>query len=170
VQGNRLHWLEILELPLLSYSFDIVKNEGLAQVIVRDAFVKFYLDNEKYLKPKSWLYREVRNSSLARLRDSKNSSVSSEQLDLFNDTPGTTDSCPRNPLKKDEKIRRVCHFQRQLPEDLMELLTLKFGKKLNYKEIAKQKETSVSRVGYDLQKLINELTLELQEEGIVECP
>lgn len=167
MKGNHLNWLETLELPLLSYSNEIVKDEGLAQVIVRDAFVKFYLDNEKYPKPKSWLYREVRNSSLARRRDSKNSFVSSRQLDLFNDTLGTTDSLTGNRLNKDEKIRRVCHFQRQLPEDLMELLTLKFRKKLNYEEIAKQKDTSVSRVGYDLQKLINELTVELKEEGIV---
>ena len=167
MKGNRLCWLEILELPLLSYSYDIVKDEGLAQVIVRDAFVKFYSDNEKSPEPKSWLYREVRNSSLARLRDSKTSFVSSEQLDFFNDTLDPTDSCRRNLLNKNEKIRRVCHFQKQLPEDLIELLTLKLGKKLNYKEIAKQKDTSISRVGYELQKLINELTEELKEEGIV---
>ena len=74
---------------------------------------------------------------------------------------------PVRELEKKEKVGRVRHSLNLLPKDSQTLLTMKFDKRMSYKEISDQTGLSVSHVGYKLHVIISQLSNELQQEGII---
>jgi RNA polymerase sigma-70 factor (ECF subfamily) len=91
-----------------------------------------------------------------------------KQLDFF---AGKLDSShdENNPvakLEKSEKINRVVHFISRLPKDARDLLTMKFEKKLSYREISEKTGLTEGNVGYKLHHLLRSLADELKSEGI----
>ena len=52
-----------------------------------------------------------------------------------------------------------------LPEDLRELLRMKFEERMSYGEISEKSGLSVSNVGYKLHTVIKSLAVEMKAEG-----
>src|SRR6266487_4114943 len=53
-----------LESPLLNYALRLVRELGLAEDIVQEAFMKLHAQFDQVREPRRWLYRTVHNLAL----------------------------------------------------------------------------------------------------------
>ena len=80
---------------------------------------------------------------------------------------GSTDreEHPAKQMERKEARGRVRHALSMLPDDLRELIKMKFDQKMSYKEISKKSGLSISNVGYKLHTVIKDLAVEMKAEG-----
>ena len=165
---NKLgEWFEKLEKPLMIYAYQTLRDKEEARDMVQEAFVRFFKKAKEVKQPKAWLYRTTRNLCISHIR--KHGRVQTigeeEQMD-FLDSSERDEKNPAVQLESKEAQGRVRHALSILPDDLRELLHLKFEEKLSYREISVKSGLSVSNVGYKLHKVIKDLTIDMKTEGL----
>ena len=158
-------WFEKLERPLMIYAYQTLNDREEAMDMVQEAFTRFFKEEKKVREPKAWLYRTTRNLCISHLRKHGRLSMigEEEQMDFFDDSGVRED----DPAKKMEKRGpgSCPHAISMLPDDLRELIKMKFDQKMSYKEISKKSGLSVSNVGYKLHSVIKDLAVEMKAEG-----
>ena len=164
----RIQCFDQMESPLLHYAYGILRNDD-AKDIVQEAFIRFFRVNGEVRNAKAWLYRTTRNLCIDALRKRRRlvHQANEEQLDFLSEVESEENQDPVRELEKKEKVGRVRHSLNLLPKDSQTLLTMKFDKKMSYKEISDQTGLSVSNVGYKLHVIISQLSNELQQEGMI---
>ena len=160
-------WFEKLEKPLMIYAFQIVHDRAEAQDLVQDAFLRFLRQKEEIREPRAWLYKTLRNLCISFLRKNNRlqRSTDEDQLDFLDSMNRTIESSLVSNLEKNEAIDRVKHGISLLPDELSEIIKLKFEKQKTYEEISKVTGLSPSNVGYKLHHIIKDLSQELKKEG-----
>ncbi|MBT3666295.1 MAG: RNA polymerase sigma factor [Opitutae bacterium] len=160
-------WFEKLEKPLMIYAFQIVHDRTEAQDLVQDAFLRFSRQEVEILEPKAWLYKTLRNLCISFLRKNNRlqRATDEDQLDFLDSMNKTVESNLVSNLEKNEAIDRVKHGISLLPDELSEIIKLKFEKQKSYEEISKATGLSPSNVGYKLHHIIKDLAQELKQEG-----
>jgi len=86
-------------------------------------------------------------------------------MDFLDQSSDKEKDNPANRLEREETCGRVRHALSMLPEDLRELLRMKFEERMSYSEISEKSGLSVSNVGYKLHTVIKSLAFELKAEG-----
>lgn len=159
-------WFEKLERPLMIYAYQTLNDREEAMDMVQEAFTRFFKEEKKVREPKAWLYRTTRNLCISHLRKHGRLSMigEEEQMDFFDDS-GVKEEDPAKKMEKKEARGRVRHAISMLPDDLRELIKMKFDQKMSYKEISKKSGLSVSNVGYKLHSVIKDLAVEMKAEG-----
>ena len=170
-KNSKLVWFEQLQKPLLSYAHGILLDVEESKEIVQEAFLRFFQETASISFPKAWVYTTTRNLSISRLRK-KQRLISTDQdngqLDFFSDSSENEQVDPREKMEKEEKIFRVKHAVSLLPQDIQDLLKMKFEQRMSYFEMAEKLGISVGNVGFKLHKVIYQLSIELKEENILE--
>ena len=168
---SKLVWFEELQKPLLSFADGMLKDVEESKEIVKESFLRFFKETASIRYPKAWLYTTTRNLCVSRLRK-KQRLISTDQdngqLDFFSDSSENDQEDPREKMEKEEKIFRVKHAVSLLPEEIQDLLKMKFEKRMSYLGIADKLGISVGNVGFKLHKVIYQLSIELKEENILE--
>ena len=151
-------WFEKLEKPLMIYAFQIVHDRAEAQDLVQDAFLRFLRQKEEIREPRAWLYKTLRNLCISFLRKNNRlqRSTDEDQLDFLDSMNRTIESSLVSNLEKNEAIDRVKHGISLLPDELSEIIKLKFEKQKTYEEISKVTVLSPSNVGYKLHHIIKD--------------
>jgi len=148
------------ETPLLKFAYGYVKRREVAEEIVQDAFMKLHQLWGEVEKPKSWLYKAVRNLSLNHLRKARRETLTDE---ASQETAGEV---------MDDKIGRLeaVHTMRLLMDDLnekdKELVRLKFEEDQSYSKISEKLEIGIGNVGYRLHHILKQLADGLRRKGI----
>ena len=165
-QSKLGEWFEKLEKPLMIYAYQTLNDRQEAMDMVQEAFTRFFKEENTVREPKSWLYRTTRNLCISYLR--KNGRVQTvgeeEQMDFFEGS-GDGEANPARQMERKEARGRVRHALSMLPEDLRELIRMKFDEKMSYKEISEKSGLSVSNVGYKLHSVIKDLAVDMKAEG-----
>jgi len=155
--------LEEFERPLLGYANSILSDVESARDAVQDTFLKLYKQPAGAIGPgvKSWLFTVCRNRCFDMLRKRKRHSTA----DIYE--LHTVDERAPDPVaaaENEEAMSDVMRFLERLPANQQEVIRLKFGQGLSYKEISKITGLSVSNVGFllhmglkRLRKLLNHL-------------
>ena len=159
-------WFEKLEKPLMIYAYQTLNDREEAMDMVQEAFARFFKEEANVREPKAWLYRTTRNLCISHLRKHGRMKTigEEEQMDFLE---GSTDGDghPAKQMERKEARGRVRHALTMLPDDLRELIRMKFDEKMSYKEISDKSGLSVSNVGYKLHTVIKDLAVEMKAEG-----
>jgi len=159
-----------LESPLLGYALRYTGGAGQAEDVVQEAFMKLHAQFESISKPRSWLYRTVRNLALNRRRDAQKT----VPLEAAGENENSSAAEPADPaLLPDEQIIRlegiglVRISLAALDERSRELVRLKFNDELSYKDIAARLGLTTGNVGFILHHALKTIAAELAKTGIV---
>jgi RNA polymerase sigma-70 factor (ECF subfamily) len=155
--------LEDYEGPLLGYANSILGDVEAARDAVQDTFLKLYKQPQGSIGPglKSWLFTVCRNRCFDMLR--KNRWFSDADVADLNAVDERA-ADPGEAAVSEEALNDVARFLERLPRNQQEVVRLKFGQGLSYKEISQITGLSVSNVGFllhvalkRLRKLLNHL-------------
>lgn len=130
-----------LESPLLSYVFQILLRNESSEEVVQESFLKLWA--QEYPKfedhyPKAWLYKVSRNMAIDILRKEKRINLD-DKLDEILGRPCVSESLFDASVIMQEISK--------LPKAWQEVLVLRFGKELSYKEIAVILNLTTTNVG-----------------------
>lgn len=158
-----------LESPLLSYALRLVRELGVAEDVVQEAFMKLHAQFEEVREPRRWLYRTVHNLALSHQRHADK--IVPLNLPAGEGTQSVTDFADPQPLP-DEQIARwegiglVRLSLETLDDRSRELVRLKFNEDLSYKEISTRTGLTVGHVGYLLHHALKAIAAELAKTGV----
>jgi len=160
-----------LESPLLGFTYQMTKDEQLAQDIVQEAFLRLQAHFAEVEQPKAWLYTTVRRMAIDQLRRNRKVVPFASNADgAGRPEMDPADAAPTPDQQADTHERigllRVC-LERLAPRERT-LVQLKFVEELSYKEIAAKMGMTVGHVGYQLHHALKSLELELREEGVAQ--
>jgi len=160
-------WFNALESPLLRYSMKLVQNHETAQDIVQEAFLKLHARFGEIRDPRPWLFRTVHNLALNHLR-SGHKIVPLEAPGRESSPPELADdrSLPHQELERHEAVEQTRLCLLGLDDRSRELVQLKFGEGLSYKEISRRTGLSVSNVGYILHHALKNMANVLDQSGV----
>ena len=157
-----------LESPLLAYARRLLRDFGVAEDVVQEAFMKLHSKFHLIRTPQPWLYRTVHNLAVDHQRRAKRIVLMGDPKDA--DAPAT-DPADSQPLP-DEQIARwegiglVRLVLETLDARSRELIRLRFEEELSYKEIAEREGLTVGHVGYILHHALKAMALELEKTEI----
>ena len=150
-QGDRSAFESIFtkyKILVINLSYRFVKDQGTAEEITQDVFIKIYEKKVKF-DPKSkfstWLYRVTINASLDSLRHRKkgayslNEEIKSEEGDKRTHLETLADPNASSPVKNVEQNEMKLIVQRaidRLPDKLRAVLLMFQFQELPYREIA----------------------------------
>ena len=159
-------WFAKLEKPLMIYAYQTLNDRVEAMDMVQEAFVRFFKEEGRVREPKAWLYRTTRNLCISHLRKHGRMKTigEEEQMDFLDDSSRKEED-PAKQMERKEARGRVRHALSMLPDDLRELIKMKFDQKMSYKEISEKSGLSISNVGYKLHTVIKDLAVEMKAEG-----
>lgn len=146
--------LDRYEGALVRYTTNLVGNLEVARDIVQNAFLKLCQQRRAQVEEQlpAWLFTVCRNQAVDHLRRehtrSANASASSNEA---------AQESPLVPLERKERVGFLLACMDTLPARQQEVLRLKFGEGMSYKEIASVIETSVSNVGVLIHTAIRRL-------------
>lgn len=155
VEAKKNNWFRktvvSLESPLLSYIYKILLRHEPSEEVVQEGFLKLWA--QEYPKfenhyPKAWLYKVCRNMAIDYLRKN-NRLESTDNLDEILGRP-----CVSESLFDASVIMQEIN---KLPKTQQEVLVLRFGKELTYKEIAEILDITTSNVGVRVHDAINSI-------------
>ena len=142
----------------------------MAEDIVQEAFLRLHGQFGQVRQPRAWLYRTVHNLALNQRRRVV-------RLQPLYARPGeggeAIEASPDpQPLPDEELVRLegvglVRLGLETLDERSRELVHLKFGENLSYKEISARTGLTVGHVGYLLHHALKALASELAKAGVV---
>ena len=176
--GNNAAFDQLLERhkqSLYSYIFFTVRNNGLAEDIFQDTFIKVikslkmgkYHDKGKFL---SWVLRIAHNLIIDHYRKQKllnTVSNDSGEVDLFNNKK-LSESTIEETLVFDQTMEDVRRLVDALPEDQRQVVYLRHYCGLSFKEIADQTgvsiNTALGRMRYaliNMRKMVREKNMSL---------
>lgn len=157
-----------LESPLLNYALRIVRELGVAEDLVQEAFMKLHAGFGEVQEPRRWLYRTVHNLALNHLRRAgKIVSIQAEENRVGVEETADSGPMPDEQLERLEGIGLVRLSIETLDERSREVVRLKFSENLSYKEISAQTGLTVSHVGYLLHHALKAVAAELSRSGVI---
>jgi RNA polymerase sigma factor (sigma-70 family) len=162
---------QALESPLLVYALRLLDdNMALAEDMVQEAFLKLHAQFNQVREPRRWLYRTVHNQALNHHRQGRRI-VPLEPTSEEDARPATEPldplPLPDEALARLESIGLVRLSLRALDERSRELVQLKFGEDLSYKEISARTGLTTGHVGYLLHHALKAVGAELAKAGVV---
>lgn len=159
-----------LESPLLAYALRLLEDMALAEDIVQEAFLRLHAQFDQVREPRRWLYRTVHNQALNQRRNSRKivplDPPAGESPALAQE-PADPLPLPDEQLARLESIGLVRLSLETLDNRSRELVRLKFGEDLSYKEIGARTGLNVGHVGYLLHHALKAVALELAKAGVV---
>jgi RNA polymerase sigma-70 factor, ECF subfamily len=113
----------------------------------------------------TWLFTIARHVISNHLRDRERK----PEMCSLNSLPplSTTDLSPEQTVIEAEQLQHVQRCMQRLPERQQDVLALKFGSGLSYKEIAQTMKIKPNYVGVLLHRAVRALRQALEEEGVV---
>lgn len=157
-----------LESPLLNYALRIVRELGVAEDLVQEAFMKLHAGFGEVQEPRRWLYRIVHNLALNHLRRAgKIVSIQAEENRVGVEETADSGPMPDEQLERLEGIGLVRLSIETLDERSREVVRLKFSENLSYKEISAQTGLTASHVGYLLHHALKAVAAELSRSGVI---
>lgn len=153
--------------PLLYFTFQIVKNESVAEEIVSDAFVKLWncrSEFDEVNKLRSFLYVVVKNASFNYLRTSeyKTEKVGvSDYTELLSKDPAILERIVRAEL-----IDHIYLEVEKLPEKQRKVFLLTFKEDLTPEEISEELQLNLSAVYANKSRAIATLRRNLTPEDL----
>ena len=160
---------------IYSYILLIVKNQGLAEDIFQETFIKVirslkrgkYVENGKFV---SWVLRIAHNLIIDHFRKEKlQGTVSNDsmEVDIFNSQKFSEDTI-EDEIVSNQILSEVKELIKELPDDQQQVIYMRHYMGLSFKEIAEQTgvsiNTALGRMRYaliNLRKLIHEKNLNL---------
>lgn len=169
-EGVREHSLQSLfddqETPLLRYAFSLIGRRVVAEDIVQEVFLQLHIHWENVDSPRDWLFRSVRNRAFNHIRDNRR-----EVLQGDDRNPGSADGSDETSeamLLRMEASGVLRETLRELNEDDLRLVKLKYFEGLKYREISKQTGLTIGNVGYRLHHILKDLAAKLRPLGLDE--
>lgn len=150
--------------PLLRYAFGLVGRREVAEELVQDAFLRLHQHWDEVRQPRAWLFRCVRNRAFNHLRDHRR-----ERLGGAEDEPGPDGDdreAPDGVLARLEAAGLLRVLLAELEEADRDLLDLKYGEGLSYREIAERSGMNAGTVGWRLHHLLRKLADDLRKAGV----
>ena len=148
------------------YIFFRVRNQQAAEDITSKVFEKAVLKYQDYDSRKAsfstWIFTIAHNALVDSYKTGKASRQTplEEAADLVSQEPG-----PEEALERDEEKRKLTECVAKLPEREQEIIRLKFGTRLNNRQISKLLGLSETNVGTILGRSIAKLRLCLRENA-----
>ena len=153
--------LEHYEQPLLRYTRRLLGNLDQARDVVQDAFLQLCKGNQLPAADRlsGWLYTVCRNKAFDFLRKEK----AMIPLETEAGTQQFTDPAPVPLEHLESRERQSMMLQRigALPANQREVVQLKFGEGMSYKQISEITGHSVSNVGFLIHTAVSTLRREL---------
>lgn len=159
-----------LEGPLLAYARRLLHTHEMAEDVVQEAFLKLQEQSVEIREPRGWLYRTVHNLAVNQLRSGARLvpfSVEPTPDRPADDEPADVQPLPDEQLVRWEAIGRVRLGLEGLDARSRELLALKFGENLSYKEIGARTGLTAGHVGYLLHHALKALADDLGKAGLI---
>jgi RNA polymerase sigma-70 factor (ECF subfamily) len=157
--ADRQAWLhsvfERLQRPLVAYAMKLLGGDlGRAQDCVQETFVRLCREPQEKVESHvdAWLFKTCRNQALDVQRKESRMNVNSEAAALTG--LRARESEPHQRLLHGEDQRRVEQRIAELPPLEQEVLQLRLGQGLSYKQIAEITDLSVSHVGVLLHQAV----------------
>jgi RNA polymerase sigma-70 factor, ECF subfamily len=145
--------LEKHRLPVIHFLYRMVQNQGVAEELAQEVFLRVYRSRESYeptAKFTTWLFRIATHLALNSLRDGKHRRMEERLDDDSGDTPArqVSDQCPTVEQKmvyqaRMEEIRRAVAT---LPEKQRAAVLMHKYQEMEYSQIAKVLNCSESAI------------------------
>jgi RNA polymerase sigma factor (sigma-70 family) len=172
--GRRIETIEglfaALESPLLGYAYRLLGDVETAQDIVQEAFMRLHARFGEVQQPRSWLYRTVHNLALNHRRNTSRTEAlpgTSEEEGVAGREPADPQPLPDQQIARWEAIGQVRLSLDVLDARSRELIELKFGEGLSYREMSSRTGLSEGNVGYLLHHALKTLAVDLTRAGLI---
>ena len=160
-----------LESALLSYALRLLADRALAEDVVQEAFMRLHAQFRQVREPRRWLYRTVHNLALNHQRQARKivplDPPGNNDSDTFTMEAADSQPLPDEQIARWEGIGFVRLSLETLDSRSRELIRLKFGEDLSYKEISARTGLKVGHVGYLLHHALKAIGEELAKTGVV---
>lgn len=147
-----------------------VGDEGTAEDITSEVFERALTRLHTYRADRgafsTWLFRIAHNMVANHLRD-KSRRPETRSLESL-PTLALSNPSPEEMIIKAEQLRQVQACMRELSEQQQEVLSLKFGAGLSYKEMGKAMNITPTYVGVLLHRAVHDLREALEKKGEIE--
>ena len=144
------------ECSLLRYAQHFVHDEELARDVVQDTFLQLCRQTDDGIEQRvaQWLFTVCRNRAIDVCRKEGRMKLAQENLlvQQTDSVPG-----PKEAAEQKETAESLARQIARLPDNLQEVLRLKFHAGLSYKEISEVTGLSKTNVGFLLHKAIARL-------------
>lgn len=151
------------EAPLVRYAARLLRDQEAARDVVQDVFLRLCRQHPARLdgRLREWLFAVCRNRAIDHLRKE------GRMHPVANPIDASTAALQPPPLRRLESAERddaLADAVRALPSRQQELIQLRFGSGLSYREIAAVTSLSVGNVGYVLHMAVRALRARLAHD------
>lgn len=146
------------ERAIIGYVYGILFDLERSKDVAQDAFLKLSQQPQKKIKEKTlraWLITVARNKAYDILR--KDQRLVFQEEERIREYVENSAETPDQELEREERNQLLRCAVAELPENLKEVVELRFLHDLSYKEIATTTGLSVSNVGFLLHSAIRKL-------------
>ena len=153
--------LVTFERPLLRFAVGIV-GEVLAPDVVQDTFLRLIAQERSAVEGhlSAWLFTVCKNRAIELRRTRSRTEPLGEDDDM--ESP---DANPESALERADSRRHLLELLDTLPERHREIVALKFGGGLSYKEIAAITNLTETNVGFILHTALKALKKKVADRG-----
>jgi RNA polymerase sigma-70 factor (ECF subfamily) len=158
-QDDRQHWLQSvfdrLQRPLVAYALKLMNGDwGRAQDCVQEAFVKLCREPREKVESHvdAWLFKTCRNHAMDVHRKEARMTINSDAPVLAE--LRSRDGSPEHRALHSEQQQQIEEQIAKLPKMEQEVVLLRLGQGLSYKQIADITNLSVSHVGVLLHQAV----------------
>jgi RNA polymerase sigma-70 factor (ECF subfamily) len=148
-QGNEnalQHFFDKYFPALVYFSFDITKDQAVAEEIASDAFLKLWNKRSHFFKLnslKAYLYRVVKNASIDFVRSSKVANKNEQSYCYFADA---TEKAIEEKIIVSETYRLVLEALETMPAGYQKVLRGVFLEGKSYEELASELNTNTTNI------------------------
>jgi len=149
--------LDQYEQPLLRYARQLLGDPDAARDVVQDAFLQLWKQDPDKVRDglSSWLYAVCRNRAFDILRKERRmTSLDTDNAAMAWPHPAPS---PAARVERDDAQAQVRRLIAALPPAQREVMHLKFGEGMSYKEISRITHKSVSNVGVLLHSAVTRI-------------
>jgi len=149
---------ERLERPLIAYAMRLLGgNLEIARDCVQESFLRLCRESRPHVEGHvdAWLFKTCRNRAMDHHRQEARMMIDSESTALA--TAAAPAAEPASYLSQCEEQEQLHNQISRLPTREQEVLTLRLGQGLSYKQIAEITDMSVSHVGVVLHEAVTKL-------------
>ena len=149
---------ERLERPLIAYTMRLLHgNLEIARDCVQESFLRLCRESRPHVEGHvdAWLFKTCRNRAIDHHRQEARMLIDSESTALATATAPAIE--PAGYLSQCEEQEQLHNQISRLPTREQEVLSLRLGQDLSYKQIAEITDMSVSHVGVILHEAVTKL-------------
>ena len=157
---------ERLERPLIAYAMRLLGGDvELARDCVQESFLRLCSETQSHVEGHvdAWLFKTCRNRAMDHHRQEARMIIDSDSSALALAQASTAE--PGGYLAQREEETRLHDQIAQLPTREQEVLSLRLGQGLSYKQIAEVTDLSVSHVGVILHEAVTKLRTAMAGTG-----